>query len=306
MLAGPDPRLLMKRDTCGTLSLAAMADSARTLESAPPPRGVLFASAVDPADGCIRGRRVLPAPELADFVHHYWSVRWELRAPFFADTLPHPAGRIELEEHDGAWRAQVVGVRTGRFAKRHTGVGQFFGVQFRPAALQPLLRAREPMAAMTDREMPVACVLGESADAWANAVRVAPSIEAQVALTEAFLLTRLPSIPPEVAHARDLVEAIAADRSLRCVEQVAALVGVDHRSLQRRFRRYVGVHPKWVIQRYRLLEAVAQLGAADRPSLAALATSLGYADQAHFQREFRIVTGRTPGSFTRPVPVVEP
>jgi hypothetical protein len=25
-------------------------------------------------------------------------------------------------------------VRTGRFAKRHLGVGQFFGVQFRPAA----------------------------------------------------------------------------------------------------------------------------------------------------------------------------
>ncbi|HET6340329.1 MAG TPA: AraC family transcriptional regulator [Polyangiales bacterium] len=296
----------MKRDTCRTLSLVGMPDSARKLESAPPPRGVLFASAVDPADGCIHGRRVLPAPELADFVHHYWSVRWELRAPFFADTLPHPAGRIELEEHDGAWRAQVVGVRTGRFAKRHTGVGQVFGVQFRPAALQPLLRAREPMAAITDRAVPVAHVLGESADAWARAVRVASTIEAQVALTEAFLLTRLPSIPPEVARMRDLMEMIAADRSLRCVEQVAALVGVDHRSLQRRFRRFVGVHPKWVIQRYRLLEAVAQLGAANRPSLAALATSLGYADQAHFQREFRVVTGRTPGSFTRPAPVVEP
>jgi hypothetical protein len=41
-----------------------MPDSARTLDPAPPPRGVRFASAVDPADGCIRGRRVLPAPEL--------------------------------------------------------------------------------------------------------------------------------------------------------------------------------------------------------------------------------------------------
>jgi AraC-like DNA-binding protein len=249
---------------------------------------------------------VLPAPDLADFVHHYWSVRWELRAPFVADTLPYPAGRIELEEHDGAWRAHVVGVRTGRFAKRHTGVGQFFGVQFRPAALQPLLGAREPMAKITNRTLPVARVLGESADAWASAVRVAPSIESQVALTEAFLRTRLPSIPSEVAHMRDLLETIAADRSLRRVEQVAALVGVDHRSLQRRFRRFVGIHPKWVIQRYRLLEAVAQLGAEDRPSLAALATSLGFADQAHFQREFRIVTGRTPGSFTQPAPVMKP
>jgi AraC-like DNA-binding protein len=246
---------------------------------------------------------VFPAPELADFVHHYWSVRWELRAPFFADTLPHPAGRMELEEQDGTWRAEVVGVRTGRFAKRHNGVGQFFGVQFRAAALQPLLHARQPMAAVTNRTLPVAQVLGESANEWASAVRVAPTLEAQVALTEAFLLTRLPSMPPEVARTRKLMETIAADRSLRCVEQVAALAGVDHRGLQRRFRRFVGVAPKWVIQRYRLLEAVAQLTALDRPSLAALATSLGYADQAHFQREFRIVTGQTPGSFTRPAPV---
>lgn len=276
------------------------------LESAPPPRGVLFASGVDPADGHIRGRRVLPAPELADYVHHYWSVRWELRAPFFADTLPHPAGRIELEEHEGVWRAQVVGVRTGRVAKRHTGVGSFFGVQFRAAALQPLLHALVPMAAITNRALPVASVFGESADVWASAVRVAPTIEAQVALTETFLRAHLPSIPPEVARMRDVMETIEVDRSLRCVEQVAALVGVDPRTLQRRFRRFVGVHPKWAIQRYRLLEAVAQLGAADRPRLAALATSLGYADQAHFQHEFRTVTGMTPGSFTRPVPVVKP
>jgi AraC-like DNA-binding protein len=184
-------------------------------------------------------------------------------------------------------------------------VRQFFGVQFRPPALQPLLGAREPMAAITDRAVPVARVLGERADACASAVRVAPTIEAQVALTEAFLLTCLPSIPPEVARMRDLMETIAADRNLR-VEQVAALVGVDHRGLQRRFRRFVGMHPKWVIQRYRLLEVVAQLAASNRQSLAALATSLGYADQAHFQRDFRVVTGRTPGSFTRPAPVAEP
>jgi AraC-like DNA-binding protein len=280
-----------------------MPDSSHTLQSAPPPRGVLSASPVEPADGSIHGRRVLPSPRLADFVHHYWSVRWELRAPFCADTLPHPAGRIELVEQDGTRLAHVVGVRTGRFAMQHTGVGQFFGVQFRAGALQPLLQAREPMAALTDRALPVARVLGGGADTWASAVRAAPGIEAQVALTEAFLLTRLPSIPPEVARMRDLMETIAADRSLRRVEQVAGLLGLDHRSLQRRFRRFVGVHPKWVIQRYRLLEAVAQLGAVDRPSLAALATSLGYADQAHFQHEFRIVTGTTPGSFRRPAPV---
>jgi AraC-like DNA-binding protein len=254
----------------------------------------------------MHGRRVLPSPELAAFIHHYWLVRWELRAPFIADTLPHPAGRIELEEHDGTWRMQIAGVRTGRFAKQLTGVGQFFGVQFRPAAFQPLLRARQSMASLTDRVLPVARILGDEANAWARAIRVERTLEAKVAMTEAFLVTRLPTLPPEVARMRDLVEGVATDRTLRCVEQLAERACLDHRTLQRRFRRFVGVHPKWVIQRYRLLEAVAQLGSAEPPKLAALAAELGYADQAHFQREFKVMVGRTPGSFTRHEPVAQP
>src|SRR5262249_20853860 len=154
---------------------------------APPPRGVLFASAIDPADGRIRGRRVLPSPNLAAFVHHYWLVRWELRTPFIADTLPHPAGRIELEERDRTWRAQIAGVRTGRFAKKLSGVGEYFGVQFRAAAFHPLLPARESMDSLTDRVVPVARILGGNAHVWARSIRDEPTLEAKVARTEAFL-----------------------------------------------------------------------------------------------------------------------
>jgi AraC-like DNA-binding protein len=69
------------------------------------------------------------------------------------------------------------------------------------------------------------------------------------------------------------------------------------RSLQRLFRKYVGVSPKWVIRRYRLHEAAERLKGSRPPPLAELATSLGYADQAHFAREFKQVTGRTARSF---------
>ena len=230
-------------------------------------------------------------------MHHYWCVYWDLRTPFFADTLPHPAARFELEEQNGVLRAHIAGVRTGRFAKRHIGVGQFFGVQFRPAAFQPFLRAS--MASVTDRVLPVACVLGGAATDWAREVALEPNIEAKVARTEAFLIARLPTLKPEVARTRDLVERIAADRTLLSVDHAAGAFGTNLRTLQRRFLRFVGVRPKWVIQRYRLLEAAAQLRAARPPKLAALAAALGYADQAHFQREFREVIGRTPGSFAR-------
>jgi AraC-like DNA-binding protein len=62
------------------------------------------------------------------------------------------------------------------------------------------------------------------------------------------------------------------------------------------FRTYVGVTPKWVLQRYRLHEAAEQL-AGPNPPFAALAASLGYADQAHFGRDFKRTIGQTPRSF---------
>jgi AraC-like DNA-binding protein len=69
------------------------------------------------------------------------------------------------------------------------------------------------------------------------------------------------------------------------------------RALQRCFRTYVGLSPKAVIRRYRLHEEAAQLGGPNPPTLAALAASLGYADQAHFGRDFKRTVGETPRSF---------
>lgn len=67
--------------------------------------------------------------------------------------------------------------------------------------------------------------------------------------------------------------------------------------LQRLFNEYVGVSPKWVINRYRLHEAVAILAQDQSIDWAQLAADLGYFDQAHFIRDFKSVTGRTPTEY---------
>ncbi|HJU40524.1 MAG TPA: helix-turn-helix domain-containing protein, partial [Tahibacter sp.] len=69
--------------------------------------------------------------------------------------------------------------------------------------------------------------------------------------------------------------------------------------LQRLFGDYVGASPKWVINRYRLHEAVERLAAGDAVDWADLALELGYFDQAHFNRDFKRLVGRAPGAFAR-------
>src|SRR5699024_8643387 len=100
----------------------------------------------------------------------------------------------------------------------------------------------------------------------------------------------------ELANAAaDLAEQGAAGT----VAELAARVGVGERQLQRICRRRIGLSPKWLLQRRRLQDAAARLGEADPPALADLATELGYADQAHFTRDFTTVVGRPPGRFAR-------
>lgn len=226
---------------------------------------------------------------------HYGSVAWDLRSPFVADTLPSPSGRIEIDVQGDVCRAEIVGVRTGRYDSRREGRGTFFVVELRAAMLQPLLLGAS-MWSLTDRALPMATVFGPRGDAWARALRRARSCDEEFQLTETFLREVVPPIPSAVARMRDVVERIATDSALCRVEQVAAVAGLDMRTLQRHFRAYVGIHPKWAIQRYRLQEAAQQLRAAPI-ALARLAADLGYADQAHFARDFRRVIGRPPRDF---------
>lgn len=262
--------------------------------SAGPARGILFAPA---PDGRIERQRVQPSANLSPFLHHFWSVRWVLRTPYAAEMLPHPSARMVFEEKGGARHAEIAGVHTGRLAKRLAGKGQGFGIAFRPAMFQPLLGAS--MASLTDRVVALGDVLGSRATGWARAIHAEPELGGRIALAEEFLGPLLTPLLPEVARVRDLVERMAIDRSLLRVEDASEAFGLEVRALQRCFRRYAGVNPKWVLQRYRLHEAAEQLKGQHPPPLAALAASLGYADQSHFTRDFSRMIGRTPRSFAR-------
>ena len=255
------------------------------------PRGVLGrrVGGADPRDDDrFDHLRRAPSPALAEHIAHFWMVRWRLDAPETVATLPHPTVHVTVDDR----RARVGGVASGRFTRRLSGDGRVFGVKFRPAAFHPL--AGGSMARLTDRTLPIGAVFGRDGQRWARALRDEPDEARCLALAEAFFATRLPPLDDTTRQLRDLVERLAVDRELLRVEQVATLLAMDVRRVQRLFRDYVGVSPKWVIQRYRLHEAAALLEAG-RGSIAEVAHALGYFDQSHFVRDFKAVVGRAPG-----------
>ncbi len=255
-----------------------------------PPRGILNMPASQPVSGHARYH---PSEDLAPFVEHYWTVAWDLDAPRTVETLPHPSVHIVLE----AGKGEVHGVSRRRFTRVLEGKGRVFGIKFRPGGFRPFVM--RPVADFTDRGFPLQEIFGEAAAGLALRA-LAPEEHAEtVAILEAYLRQCKPQTDHSVALVSGIAERIAADRAINRVEQLVGEFGVGLRTLQRLFGEYIGVSPKWVIQRYRLHEAAARLAAGGDIDWADIALELGYADQAHFIRDFRKLVGRSPADYVK-------
>jgi AraC-like DNA-binding protein len=249
-------------------------------------------------------RRDYPVdPGLRPFVERYWSVRWDLtgREPFRSEVLSDPCVNVSVESGDrprfGVELPAVLvhGPVTSRFRVDLAGVGAVTAVKFRPGGYRALTGHRMPR----DTVAPLADTLAVRPSDLLDAVLAETDQDARAAVLDAAIapLAR----PPEPAYLGllGLIEAMAGDRELTRVADVAALAGISVRSLQRLFAGYVGVSPKAVLARYRVQDAAAAIDAGEADDLAGLAGSLGWFDQAHFSREFRAVVGSTPSDYLR-------
>ena len=247
------------------------------------------------SQGEFQHQRQLPSPPLAPLVEHYWHVRWDLRGlPAQQQvTLPHP--NVHLVVEDG--QARIYGVHHGRFVRLLQGLGQVFGIKFKAGGFYPFYR--QPVAGLLDRSLDAAACFGPMGAELTSQVLGATDFAAMCQASEHFLLRQLPAADPQIAGVSQLLQRIAQDSAIVSVDDLLAICGLNKRGLQRLFQKYVGVPPKWVIQRYRLHEAIAQVQAGKPMGWTALALELGYFDQAHFVRHFRQLVGMAPGEYEK-------
>jgi AraC-like DNA-binding protein len=123
------------------------------------------------------------------------------------------------------------------------------------------------------------------------------NMDAAVNRVDEFIVETLPERDPNVDFVSRLVYRIRDDRSIVRVEDAAVQSGLHIRTLQRLFGKYVGVSPKWVIQRYRLHEAAEWIRQGTASDWSKLSVELGYYDQSHFIRDFKAIIGQTPQSY---------
>jgi AraC-like DNA-binding protein len=259
-----------------------------------PPRGVLKNAASERT--CFRHERYHPSRQLEQFVEHYWVVEWDLRgeAPERAETLPHPSVHMVFEQ-DG--RSRIRGAARKKFSRLLEDKGGVFAVKFTPAGFYPFVGV--PVSGFSNKTVRLRDVFGRQGDDLDRAVLAEETDLSRINVVENFLLARLPAADENVLKVTEIVYKVAKDRGILKVQDLVDQYGLHQRTLQRLFARYVGVSPKWVIQRYRLHEAAEQLATSGSGSQADLALNFGYSDQAHFIRDFKSIVGVSPAAYAR-------
>lgn len=244
--------------------------------------------------------RLAPSPDLADHVRRYWLPVWSL-PPGEATVqrvLQYPVCLIVVaRDYD-----ILVGPTTGLSTTELAGEGWAVGTMLHPAA--GALVARRPVDQLTDTTVPLTDAAGIDGARLADDVRRVvgdaaddPEVRMRAVLLVEQALRALPDVGSEGRLVNAIVEYVEGDSEVQRVSQVCEKFAISERSLQRLTARRIGLTPKWLIQRRRLHEAAERLRGPEPPDLARVAVDLGYSDQAHFTRDFRTVTGLTPGEF---------
>jgi AraC-like DNA-binding protein len=237
--------------------------------------------------------RLEPATDLRFFIERYWIIHWDLRgqAPYVSENLPFPCVNMVVEPQ----KSGIFGVVTSKFTHRLEGKSAVFGIKFRPGAFYPFYQ--QAVSELTDTYLPITTVFGVAGREYETAILAQDNDSERIAIAESFLRTRLPQEDETITVINQIIDCIRTQPTITKVDDMLYRIPMSKRTLQRIFRQYVGVSPKWVIQRYRLQEAADLLAAGHVENWSALALKLGYFDQAHFIKDFKTIVGKTPAEY---------
>lgn len=256
--------------------------------------------------------RRLPVPDpLVGLVDWFWSVRWQLPIGSVPrqQTLAQPGVNVSVGNPPppdpapppGPYpvRAVVNGVATRISERVLSGTGWNVAAKTSTGGFGAWV---DDVKALTDRVAPLGAVLSVDGDSLTAACVGADVEDVVQRLAEALLAALRGRDPQRIALSRTVAaigRVAESDRSVRRVEQLAAVAGVTPRTLQRMFSSCAGASPTWVIRRFRLLEAADLVRDGRQVDWAGVAAELGYADQAHLTRDFTAAIGRSPAAYAR-------
>jgi AraC-like DNA-binding protein len=202
----------------------------------------------------------------------------------------------DLPTERGVFRSFLAGLHDVHVLTEYEGEQTGFQVNFTLFGAYRFLNIT--MSDIANRCFDLGDLLGDAAaDQLVGSLQDTADWPARFDLMDRFLLERLRRgrpMSPDVAWA---LKSLQASRGTRSIGGLSRDLECSRKTLIQRFHAQVGLSPKAVASMLRFAHAVERIHRLDEESWAALAIECGYYDQAHFNRDFRRYSGRTPQQF---------
>ncbi|WP_368184491.1 helix-turn-helix domain-containing protein [Aestuariibius sp. HNIBRBA575] len=236
-------------------------------------------------------------PDDIPWLDHVWRVGWDLPDGVIhpQQTLPFPSCHIVFDTNRGA---ALHGCSSKRFDYDVSGHGVVLGLRLPPAA-QSAFTDTDPRQ-LVDSSIPIEQVFS------AQTVEKLPEISATTrpdipTISEILRVLNAVARPLSQAaqNVQSLIKRVQMSPDLWRMTDLEQASDLSERQLQRLFATHLGLSPKWVIDRFRMHDALDALEEGANVDLADLAARLGFTDQAHFSNRFKAMTGAAPGVYLR-------
>ncbi|MFD1217516.1 helix-turn-helix transcriptional regulator [Microbulbifer celer] len=240
-------------------------------------------------------RRFIPATAIAHRVECYWSTgSFLLPAVNSAETLYPDGGSSLVIDLDRPMDSAYFQFNSFRNRWTFTSTTHTVSVRFRPGALYRLFGV-SPVACC-DFNVSAADLLTPSQYTKFASTLAKMDPENSVnslRLIEQWLLAQEKASGSGSDRVRNVISTLSITAS---IGRMAAMAGVSTRTLERQFRREVGLRPSEFLSHQRIKLARARLAQSTHP-LADIGLSCGFYDQAHFTKSFARLVGETPGHY---------
>ncbi|MDR7121073.1 helix-turn-helix domain-containing protein [Rheinheimera soli] len=237
-------------------------------------------------------RRYFPDAALAELIEQFWLVDWDLRgqAAHVQQNLPDP--NFHLFVSNG--KVTMLGPVSKSYSYEMQGKGQIIGVKFVLGALAEKLNFKP--ADFIDRQVDVQQMFNLDTSRLLSELSAANSDPQIVAILHSCFQPFAIQPSLQRTRVRQLVDMIKQQSDITRVELLSERSEIPIRAIQRCFRQYLGINPKWLIRKYRLHQAL-ELLEQQSVEIADLVEALGYTDQSHLIRDFKEFLGVTPTAY---------
>jgi len=253
--------------------------------------------------------RITPHPDLDEFIECYWMMYSDDSVSIIEKIIPDGFTEIIFNYRDvykskisGAWNLQSPNLLAGQlktfFYLQNTGTTGSIAIKFKPAALTQLFGFH--MDQYVDKIVDLDTFQNLELKLLKEKILadVSPGIKIQAQhikqiLDDYFILLiqHAPANPLKIP-----LELIFNSNGMVTVAEMAAMANVGERQLERLFKKYIGLPPKYYARIIRF-NYIFELMKSKTNTWAEIVYLSGYYDQSHFIQNFKAFTGEDPSSY---------